>query len=351
MSLIVLTGGGTLGSVTPLLALAERWRKHDRAVKFIWIGTSAGPERAVVAAAHIEFFSVSSGKLPRYFSKKMLTAPFETIYGIVQSVRLLSRIKPDMVISAGSFVGVPVVLAAYLKKIPIAIHQQDKRRGLANKIIWPLAALRTSVWSEPRAKTIGNFVRTKIVSADGEKFIKRHNMKADQSIIVIIGGGTGAVELNRAIVTALPDLTSLGFVVHITGIGKTLPVSSKNYLQMAFANEEMGEILASASVVISRAGMGTLSELAQLKKAAIIVPIPSSHQEDNADELAKHRAAIVIKGHPRAEMIIKKVEELLVDAVTRRQIGEALSKLIPEASDEFIRMAMNFLKQKNAQYE
>ncbi|MEK7098054.1 MAG: glycosyltransferase [Patescibacteria group bacterium] len=120
---IVLTGGGTGGSVTPLLALAEKFDKDN----ILWIGTEGGLEKNIVSNEKIRFVFIKSGKLRRYFDWKNFSDLFLIMAGFFQSLAILSRFKPGLVMTAGGFVSVPAVWAAWILRIPVLIHQQDAR--------------------------------------------------------------------------------------------------------------------------------------------------------------------------------------------------------------------------------
>ena len=135
---IVLTGGGTLGHVTPHLALIPRLKEAGYEIHYI--GTENGMEAPKMRAVEgITYHAVKSGKLRRYHDWKNFTDPFRVIAGAFQSARLMGKIKPDVVFSKGGFVAVPVVFGAWLHRIPVLCHESDLTPGLANKLCKPFA--------------------------------------------------------------------------------------------------------------------------------------------------------------------------------------------------------------------
>jgi len=131
---IIFSGGGTGGSATPLLAVAEEILDHNPKSHLVFVGTASGPEKQLVAdfgvaGNTLEFVAIAAGKWRRYFSLANLLDPFKIILAFFQSLALLRRYRPQAVISAGSFVSVPLVWAAACLKIPALIHQQDVRPG------------------------------------------------------------------------------------------------------------------------------------------------------------------------------------------------------------------------------
>ena len=128
---IVLTGGGTMGHVTPNLALLPHLLEKGYEVHYI--GTEKGVEADKLAAIEgITYHAVKSGKLRRYFDWKNFTAPFRVIAGAIQSAHLMGKIKPDVCFSKGGFVAVPVVFGAWRHRIPVVCHESDLTPGLAN---------------------------------------------------------------------------------------------------------------------------------------------------------------------------------------------------------------------------
>ena len=132
MKKIVLTGGGSAGHVTPNIALVPKLR--ELGYDILYIGSKKGIEKELIQKENIEFKSISSGKLRRYFDIKNFTDPFRVIKGLFDARKILKKYKPDVVFSKGGFVTVPVVIAAHMLKIPVVIHESDISPGLANKI-------------------------------------------------------------------------------------------------------------------------------------------------------------------------------------------------------------------------
>ena len=137
MKRIVLTGGGTAGHVTPLIALLPDLTKENYDIHYI--GSYEGIERKLIEEYRIPYYGISSGKLRRYLDPKNLTDPFKVIKGYYEARKILKELKPDILFSKGGFVTVPVVLAAKKYRIPVIVHESDITPGLANKIAFPVA--------------------------------------------------------------------------------------------------------------------------------------------------------------------------------------------------------------------
>lgn len=122
---VVFSGGGTLGPVTPLLAIAQAYREKYPDTEFIWIGTKNGPEKELVEKNNIRFLTLTSGKLRRYFSFWNIFDLFQIVVGFFQAFIFLIKEKPSLLISAGGYISVPLHWAGALLAIPEWIHQQD----------------------------------------------------------------------------------------------------------------------------------------------------------------------------------------------------------------------------------
>jgi len=152
---ILLAGGGTLGSVSPLLAVWESLNQLQPQNKTLFIGTASGPEKNFLRSFDkIQFTSIPSGKLRRYFSLKNLFDPALILAGFIKSFYILANFRPQIVISTGSYVAVPVIFAAKLLKIKILIHQLDLKPTLSNKLVKNLADKITVTFDKKKSLTI-----------------------------------------------------------------------------------------------------------------------------------------------------------------------------------------------------
>lgn len=352
---ILLTGGGTLGSVTPLLAIRDYLAD---VAQFFWVGSKDGIEKTIVAEAKLQFYEVSSGKLRRYWSLENLLSPWLILIGIVQSLKIIRLENPDLMITAGSFVSVPVAIACWLKRVPILVHQLDYHAGLANRIMARLARQVTVSFAKSlkdydhKAKWVGLPVRTELLNkiTDIEAVRKNFGLNKETPVVLVLGGGTGAQALNRLITDNLYNLTQVCQIIHLTGEAKALPVTNNSrYHQRAFLSQaQMAEVYQIADLVVSRAGMGTLAELAFLAKPAIIIPMPNSHQVNNAEALAKTEAAIVLEQKKLSSPeLYRQIKNLLADEAKMKQLGQNLHKTLKiDNQQEVVKIIKELVKQK-----
>ena len=348
---ILLTGGGTAGPVTPLLALVESIRNNpelNKNIQFLWIGTEKGIEIEMVKNENLEFKSIKSGKLRRYFSFKNLVDPLYIIIGIIESFFIIKKWKPCIVVTAGGFVSVPVVWAAWLMRVPVLIHQQDARPGLANKLMAPFARVITVTFEKSlkdygkKAVWTGNPARSSIMDykLDRRVVLQKLGLHDRLPVTLVLGGGTGAEAVNNLVKESLDELTKFTQVIHICGKGKEIKteINIKNYRQFDFLYiKGMAKVFMAAQIVLSRAGMGVLTELSYLRKPAILIPIPDSHQEENAQIFKDNEAALVLDQNKLdKEKFIKNIKNLLQSSELRSAYSKNISGILKRGANEKI---------------
>ena len=225
MKKILLTGGGTAGHVTPNIALIPELRKLGYDIHYI--GSYNGMERKLIEDLNIPYHGISSGKLRRYFDLKNFTDPFRVIKGMGEAKKLMKELKPDVVFSKGGFVTVPVVFAAKSCNIPVIIHESDMTPGLANKIAMRKATKICCNFPEtlkylPEGKAVltGSPIRQELLLGNKAAGLDLCNFTTDKPIILVVGGSTGAVHVNEAVRSILPELLKDFQVVHLCGKGK-----------------------------------------------------------------------------------------------------------------------------------
>jgi UDP-N-acetylglucosamine--N-acetylmuramyl-(pentapeptide) pyrophosphoryl-undecaprenol N-acetylglucosamine transferase len=278
---------------------------------------------------------------------KNLTDPFRIARGTWESYQLVRGFKPQLAFAAGGFAAVPPIVAARVfARAKTLIHQQDVEPGLANRLLVPFASritvsLASSVAHFPRNRSTvtGNPVRAEVLDADPRVAFERFGLAPELPLLVVTGGGTGALGLNRLAAAAAPRLVERMQIVHLTGRARGVPAetSSNRYQAIEFLVDEMPHLLAAATIVVSRAGMGTLTELAALAKPSLIVPLPGSHQWANAQAFARLGAIEVAdQAALSAETLAGRVLSLLDDAPRRAELGRALAASMPRDAAERI---------------
>lgn len=331
---ILLSGGGTLGSVTPLIAVADFLRSARPDAELLWVGTKEGPERALVERYGIEFRPVAAGRLRRFLTPRNLLTPFRVLSGLRDSLELIRAWKPDVVVSAGGFVSVPLVWAAYLRRVPVHVHQMDWRPGLANRLSAPFARSVSVTFDKsardfPRTVVTGNPVRREMLSGDPAACRQAFGFSPERPLVLVLGGGTGAMALNELVAGAAPDLCPEVQVLHLTGEGKAVDVPPEldGYRQVEFLSEDFGHAVAAADLVVTRAGMGTLTELAAAGKPAVVVPIPDSHQEENAEAFVRGGAAVYFSEKDGPAALADRIRGVMSDEGLMAGLSSGMSRM------------------------
>lgn len=311
---IALTGG----HLTPALAVIDELKK-DPNKEIIFIGRnyslegdrSPSAESVVVPNLGIKFFSVSAGRFQRKFTRHTIPSITRVPLSVFQALSILSKEKPAVVISFGSYVAFPTVVAAWILGIPTITHEQTLRGGLSNRLIARFAKKIAISWKEsenffPKGKTVltGNPVRKEILELERKR--------STRPVVYITGGNQGSHSINEMIEEILPSLLAEYEVIHQTGsseeykdlenlqkIADQLPKRLQNRYIAAkwFNSTEVADILAKTSVVVSRAGANTVFEIAALGIPAIFIPLPwaaSDEQTKNAQVLANIKAALIL---------------------------------------------------------
>ena len=291
----------------------------------------------LVEAEHIPFFSLPVLKWPRYISSAWLTFPFR-LWGVRSQVkRLLAKLHPSAVVSMGGFTATPVIRCAAKMDIPCFTHQLDVEPGLSNRLI---ARVCTSVTTsfEYTKRPFGERVCDVPLSTPARFVLKDSPSRTSaaqafgldpaRSIVLLYGGGQGARALNEALGKTLKDWLSFTQVIHVTGQGKSDHFKTdlkRGYVVYTLLDErEMRLAHAAADLEIIRGGIGSLSDVAALKKAAIVVPMPDSHQEANARAFEEQGSVLVFdQRQPTfAEDLLSAARLLLGDHKERQAMGE-----------------------------
>jgi UDP-N-acetylglucosamine--N-acetylmuramyl-(pentapeptide) pyrophosphoryl-undecaprenol N-acetylglucosamine transferase len=320
----------------------------------------------------IPYASIQTGKLRRYLS---LQTPMDLLVrlpaGAVQALWHVRRFKPDVIFSTGGYVCVPTVIAGWLQRVPSLTHEQTALVGLANRIAGRFAtrvavSYAQSVRYFPTEKVIvtGNPLRPTLLRGDARKAAARFGFDAAQPVLYITGGAQGSHAINLAVRGALPLLLECCQVVHQCGQGpdgtgedlrmlerareELSPQQKERYRVQAYVGEELGDLYALASLVVGRAGAGTVNELANLSKPSVLVPLPGAaggEQEANARALEKVGGAVVLlESDMTSESLVNIICSLVSDPVRLATMGEGAHRLSNSGAadrivDELLRLA------------
>jgi UDP-N-acetylglucosamine--N-acetylmuramyl-(pentapeptide) pyrophosphoryl-undecaprenol N-acetylglucosamine transferase len=300
---ILIMAGGTGGHVFPALALARLLRAASHEV--IWLGTRRGLEARVVPAEKIDIEWLSMSGLRGKGAVTLLAAPFKLAHSIWQALSVMRRRRPGLVVGFGGFVTGPGGVAAWLTRRPLVIHEQNAIAGYSNRCLAHIA--RKVLAAFPRAfpagietTVVGNPVRAEIAMQPPPAI--RFARRAGALRLLIVGGSLGAARLNAVVPFAIAQSGLKLQVRHQAG-ERGIEAARAAYLQAAVKAdvspfiEDMAQAYADADLVICRAGALTISELAAVGVAAVLVPFPAAvddHQTVNAQFLVRAGAAVLI---------------------------------------------------------
>lgn len=339
---IVLTGGGTLGPVAPLVAVWQALKNQADDIEVLFIGTATGPERPFLTQyPKIKFASIPAGKVRRYFSILNAFTPFLVLAGFVKSYFLLKSFKPDAVVSAGGFAAVPVIWASKILRAKIFIHQLDLQPSLSNILARKSADAITTTFEksledfkEFKPVLIGSLIR------DEAKNMAARPAAAGKSPfnILFLGGGTGAAALNILAINVALQLGHDFNVWQITGRAKKAKAESPaNMKVFEFLTTDYFNLLNQADLVVSRAGLSTLMELSYFKKPVILVPLPNSHQIPNAEYFEAKNAAIYLKQSRLTPTILAdKIKSLAQNHNQLTMISQNMGQAIKHGGEEVL---------------
>ena len=327
---ISLVGGGTAGHVEPALAVGHWLRTNYPEVDIEFVGTASGLETTLVPANNFALATISKVPLPRKISFALLALPFKFLHVLNEATKVLEH--TDLVIGFGGYVSAPCYLVAKLHRLPILIHEQNAKPGIANRfgarltknvlIAFPQARRTNRRWHN--SKMVGMPLREAIVTAAQQSQSEQSNTRlllCEQilfdpilPIVTIFGGSQGSRNINEVVKESLPELLRLGVqVIHGVGKGNELPSPQKGYLPLSYLNN-MADLYASSDVIIARSGAVTCAEIAAFPRFAILIPLPigNGEQKANAAELVSQGFAEVIANQNfTKEWLIQNILEMV----------------------------------------
>ena len=366
-NLICFTGGGTAGHIYPGLAVADELKalaaSNNKEIKIYWIGCSKGMDKNIVEKAlgpdgkpiADKFYGIPSGKLRRYLSLKNLTDLFRIAGGFFSAFHILRKVKPALLFSKGGFVSVPPCLAAHLLGIPVYTHECDFTLGLANRLNFKSAdymfvsyeETKNKLQSEDQKRVIvtGNPVRPVFYKTEAKRgldFLGLGENENRKPLLLVLGGSSGARQVNQLVFDNIDFLCQNFIVVHQTGLlnaddNRSAELAKKypeEYKPYNFIYEQMPDVLSAADLILSRAGANSIWEAAVLLKPMVLVPLCGSgtrgDQVDNAEFFKSRGAAEVLLGAEADSQHLKTALTKMLNAESRSNYSEALKKLTGE---------------------
>lgn len=323
---IVFAGGGTGGHLFPGIAIAQEFEARNSATRIIFISTGNPMEVSVLSKANYELYRITAAGIKGRGIWNQLQSVLKIPMGILQSMRTLYRFAPDLAIGLGSYSAGPVIIGAWLGRIPVVLHEQNILPGITNRILARFAKRIYISFKDTKFDTdsrkiywTGNPVRRELIEMSAPRAAENAGDQNHASFtVLIIGGSQGAHRINTTVAESLVHLQDKDrlYFIHQTGKADEQPVIDayqRNHIRcrvQAFF-DDMAELYHQADLLICRAGATTVAEITALGKAVIFIPFPyaaDNHQVLNAGSLADANAAeMIIENDLDAEILSQRI--------------------------------------------
>ncbi len=304
---VLLAGGGSAGHVSPLLALADCLRRRHPDLRVTALGTQKGLEQRLVPARGYDLRTIPKVAFPRRTSGALVRLPGALRAAVHAAGAAIDETSPDVVVGFGGYVSTPAYLAARKRGIPIVVHEQNSRPGLANRVgarMTPYVATTFASTSLPHATVIGMPLRREIALLDRAtsraQGLAYFGLDDHRPTLLITGGSLGAQRLNAAFASRVDELRAHGIqVLHISGLGKEFVNDSTGvgpaYVVAGYV-DRMDLAYAAADLVVARAGANTVCELTAVGLPAVYVPLPigNGEQRFNATDVVAAGGGILV---------------------------------------------------------
>lgn len=346
---VIIAAAGTGGHINPGIAIANKIKEEEKDSKIIFIGTSRGLENDLVPRAGYELKTIEAYGLSKEISIENLKKMYTTLRATGKARKIIKEFKPDIVVGAGGYICGPVVWAAKKEKIPVVLHESNAFPGKAVKMLSKKADTVLISFEEtrsrlPHAKNIvftGTPVKIKKQNYSQEqksKILKELELKENKPIILIFGGSQGAQKINEAVVGIIENKLNKDYQI-IWATGPKQYDIVKEELSKKLINIEkiedvkilpyiynMEEIMNISDVIVARSGAMTITEISNLAKPSILIPLPNvsqDHQLHNAEVLEKIGAAkIILNNELRKDNLNSEILEIIKNPDEMRKMGE-----------------------------
>lgn len=345
---VLLAGGGSAGHVSPLLALADALVRRHPEIRITALGTQVGLEARLVPARGFDVMFVPKVPLPRRPSADLLRLPGRLKAAVEAAGRAIDESGAQVVVGFGGYVSTPAYIAARRRKVPIVIHEQNAKPGLANRLgarLTPYVATTFATTRLPHATPLGMPLRREISTLDRETMraeaLERFGLDGQWPTVLVTGGSLGAKRLNDAFAARTETLSAAGVqVLHVTGIDKEfvpdVPAIGAPYVVIPYA-DRMELAYSAADLVVARSGANTVCELTAVGLPAVYVPLPIGNGEQrlNATEVVAAGGGVLVDDiDMTAEWIDRELIPLVTDGLRLQQMAHVAKGLGEASADE-----------------
>ena len=333
---VLITGGGTGGHINPALAVAQKVQEADKSNVILYVGSKDSLESELVPKEGFEFRQVTAKYLRRKVTIDNIRTIFASAKGVMESIKIINDFKPDIVLGTGGYVSGPVVLAAYLKRKPTMILEQNVFPGITNKLLSKIVDLVGISFTEAekyfpkdvgkKLIIVGNPVRKDIFTSNRRESRALYKLRNNDVFIYSFGGSGGQISLNEAMIGTIKKYNGEKSIkiLHVTGnkhYNNFLEKLEKDNIKLE-RNIEIKDYmydaptaLSASDIVIGSAGAITIAEITAIGVPAILIPktyTAENHQEYNARALEKEGAAkVILEKDLDSNTLIKAIEEII----------------------------------------
>lgn len=341
---VLMTGGGTGGHVNPAIAIADLLKKNIPGTEIAFVGTKRGIENSLVPKSGYSLYHVHVAGFDRKHPVSLhnVKAAIYTVTSPYEAKRIIDEFKPDLVIGTGGYVSWPLIKAASRKKIPTILHESNATPGLAvrklqksvDEILINFSETAKELPTADRVIRVGNPLRGDFGRYTKEEARRELGISDDETVILSYGGSMGAERVNDAMLTVMREYSSKNpSVRHLHATGRIeFEESTRRFREAGLEGNDRVRMqeyiydmplqMAAADIVVCRAGAMTLTELAMMGKASILIPSPNvtnNHQYKNAAVLEKAGAAVLVtEKELTGDRIVSEVRRLAEDREARR---------------------------------
>ncbi len=362
---ILIAAGGTGGHVYPAIAIADALKTENSSAEILFVGTRDHMEWKAVPKAGYEIVHVWIDGFHRRLTLKNLVFPFKLLTALVQSVNILSKFKPQVVVSCGGYVAGPVGWIAGKKGIPVVIQEQNSFPGVTNRLLGKFARKIFTAFKEadqylPADKTMitGNPTRGTLTKVEKETGLRSFGFDSAKPVLLIMGGSGGARSINEAIQENLDHLHNKAGLQIIWQCGSRYyedlktSVNEEEYknLRLTAFIDSMPEAYAAADLIISRSGASSCSEFMITGKPSVLIPSPNvagDHQTMNAMAMADAGASELLLDKDAKSALPELVKRLITDQEKLKQMNIAALKLArPDAAKQIAQEILELAKSR-----
>jgi len=345
---VLLAGGGSAGHVSPLLALADCLRRRDPDLRVTALGTAAGLEQRLVPARGYDLRTIPKVAFPRRPGGALVRLPGALRAAVEAAGAAIDEASPDVVVGFGGYVSTPAYLAARRRGIPIVVHEQNSRPGLANRLgarMTPYVATTFASTALAHATVIGMPLRREIAlldrAAQRARGLAHFGLEDHRPTLLVTGGSLGAQRLNEAFASRVDRLRACGIqVLHISGLGKEFAHDSTGagppYIVAGYV-DRMDLAYAAADLVVARSGANTVCELTAVGLPAVYVPLPigNGEQRFNAGDVVAAGGGLLVDDSALTPRWIDEVlVPLVCDGARVAEMAGAAARIGEREADE-----------------